>query len=273
MLIDGKALAADIINELSISVTNIKKRGILPKIAIVTLGDEETWKAYVDQKIKLSKILEVDIELVNLKNVTQSELISKLDELNKDTTIYGIIVQRPFPSNIDNEIIINAIEAHKDIDGFALDSDYEVPVWLAVKRILKEVYTQSHVEINFIEWLKSKNIVIVGKGITAGKPIEMALLKLSIKPIIVRSGTQNVQEILKNADIIISAVGKTIIDSAMVKKGVVLVGVGLHRGADGKLHGDYENVSHVAAFYTPSPGGVGPLNLAYLFKNLLSKIQ
>jgi methylenetetrahydrofolate dehydrogenase (NADP+)/methenyltetrahydrofolate cyclohydrolase len=272
MLINGKEIAEEIISQMQEQVDAAKARGITPRIAIITLGLEEAWKAYVGQKIKLAKRLGVAAELINLQDASQEELLSRLKDLNNDPSIHGIIAQRPFPPHIDNEIIVNAISREKDIDGFREDSLFEVPVWLAVKKLLEEIHNKEQSSPDFISWLQKKNIVIVGKGITAGQPIEKALIKLGIIPTVVRRDTPDPEHILKEADIIISAVGKTIIKPSDLKQGVILIGVGLHRNEEGKLKGDYEDVEEVASFYTPSPGGVGPVNLAYLFKNLLSNL-
>lgn len=272
MRIDGKELAEEVILEMQREVDAAKKAGITPKIAIITLGSEEAWKAYVGQKLKLATRLGIEAELINLQDASQDELLAKLDELNNDPLVHGIIAQRPFPKHIDNETIINAVVKTKDIDGFREDSQFEVPVWLAVRKVLEYVHGQVDPGGDFLSWLRQKKVVVVGQGITAGKPSKKALEELGVIPQIIQRETQNPEKILKTADIVIAAVGKTVIKASDLKQGVVLVGVGLHRGEDGKLKGDYENIEDIASFYTPSPGGIGPINLAFLFKNLLSNI-
>lgn len=273
MRIDGKQLAEEVILEMQQEVDAAKKAGITPKIAIITLGSEEAWKAYVGQKLKLANRLGIDAELINLQDASQDELLAKLDELNNDPLVHGIIAQRPFPKHIDNEKIINAVVKSKDIDGFREDSQFEVPVWLAVKKVLEYVHGQVGPKEDFLSWLRQQNVVVVGQGITAGKPTKKALEELGVTPQIIQRETKSPEKILKTADIVIAAVGKTVIKASDLKQGVVLVGVGLHRGEDGKLKGDYENIEDVASFYTPSPGGIGPINLAFLFKNLLSNVS
>lgn len=280
MKIDGKALAAEIINDLEREIKRLKQTGTTPRIAIVTLGPEASWEAYVKQKIKLAETLDIQTQLINLEDANQEELLKLIHELNNDPKVHGIIVQRPFPEHIDNEIIVNAVSPEKDIDGFRNDSKFEVPVWLAVRRILEEVDSQTNrgstpAVLQGVEpplsWLQNKTIAVVGKGITAGTPTISGLKKLGSNPIVVSRSTENPSEELQKADIIISAVGKTVIKPEDLKRGVVLIGIGLHRGEDGKLHGDFrENeIEDIASFYTPSPGGVGPINLAFLFSNLI----
>ena len=137
--------------------------------------------------------------------------------------------------------------------------------------ILQFVHKETSPESDLFDWLKSKKIVIIGKGATAGKPTEESLKKYGLNPIVIDRKTKKVPEILKSADVIVGAVGKKVIQPENLKSGVVLIGIGLHRGEDGKLHGDYDDdeVNQIASFYTPSPGGVGPINLAYLFQNLV----
>jgi methylenetetrahydrofolate dehydrogenase (NADP+) / methenyltetrahydrofolate cyclohydrolase len=271
MRIDGKVVAAEIIQNLESQVSELKKKNITPKIAIVTLGSGAAWQTYVNQKIKLAKNLGIDAELINLSDPTEATLLETLNRLNADNSVHGVIIQRPFPANIHNDVMINAVAAEKDIDGFRADSPYEVPAWLVVWHIIQFVHKETSPQTDLFDWLKLRKIVIIGKGATAGKPTADSLKRFGLNPIVIDSSTKNVSSILKSADIIVGAVGKKVIQPENLKKGVVLIGIGLHRGEDGKLHGDYddEEIDQIASFYTPSPGGVGPINLAYLFQNLI----
>lgn len=267
MKIDGTRIAKKLTDELKTQVVKLNSENIFPKLAIVTLGQEDAWSTYVRQKIKLGGKLGVNTELINLTRTTDYELVNLVELLDKNLAIHGIIVQRPMPEEIDNERIISAISPKKDIDGFRKDSNYEVPVWLAVKRALEEVKGRN----DFLEWIKTQDVVVLGKGETAGAPIAEGLKKLGADVKVIDSKTENREFLIKNADIIISAVGKRIIQSKDLKSGVVLVGIGLFRDENGKLQGDYDEaeIKNVASFYTPTPGGIGPINLAYLFKNLI----
>ncbi len=272
MKINGKLLADQMQISLLQRAQDLKNHSITPKIAIITLGDEESWSTYVGAKLRLAEKLGINAELINLKDSDEKTLLATIDELNNDTSCNGLIVQRPFPQKYDREKIIYAIKKEKDIDGFRSDSPFAVPVWLAVEEII------THIE-KLLDATEIHNspirqaISVIGKGETAGKPIINGLKKIGLFPKIIDSSTKDRKEILKKSKIIISAVGKeNVVDPEFITQGVILIGVGIHRNADGKLAGDYDEakIEHVASFYTPTPGGIGPLNLAYLFQNLLS---
>lgn len=270
MRIDGKKIQQELLVDLKKEIQDLKKSGKNIGIAIVTLGDEEAWKAYVGQKLKLAKELQIEAKLVNLRPKTTEEVIQTIKRLNSDKTISGLIVQRPFPSHIDTERIIQSISKDKDIDGFQENSLYEVPVWLAVARLIKEAFGLID-EAKFNFWLSNQSIVVVGKGETAGKPAIEGLKKLGIEGNVIDSKTKNPDAIFERADIIIAATGKQdLIPLKKLKKGSILIGIGLHR-TDGHLEGDFDEneAEKLGLIYTPSPGGVGPLNLYYLFKNLV----
>ncbi len=265
MKIDGKLLAKKVLEDIR---TDLKS---LPQItlAIVTLGPEDAWEHYVKQKLKLAKELGIKTDLINIKEPTEDKLISIIQQLNNNNNITGIIVQRPLTKHITGAKITYSVKPKKDIDGFIKNSFFLPPVWLAVKDILSEVAKIKNSKLE--SWLKNKNITVLGKGETAGQPIIDGLRELGIEPKIIDSHTQNSEGILKSSDIIISAVGKSeAFAAADLKNGVTIIGIGLHR-EDGKLKPDFDEqeVSRVAKYYSPTPGGVGPLNLAYLFKNLI----
>ena len=279
MKIDGKALASKIIADIKTDIANLSKKGITPKVAIVTLGPEAAWESYVRQKIKLAEKLGIKTQLINIKNPTEDSLMQIVDKLNNDALIHGIIIQRPLTSHIKKDKVIYAVSPKKDIDGFIKNAYLQPPVWLSIKDILETIYNLQFTiykeknSAKFIEWLKEKNIAVLGKGETAGMPIIEGLIKLGVQPLIIDSKTKNKKEILKDADIIISAVGKSQVFNATDLKPNVLaiIGIGLHR-EKGKLRPDFreDEISKVARYYTPTPGGIGPLNLAYLFKNLIT---
>lgn len=193
------------------------------------------------------------------------------------------------PDHIDVEKLVQTTDPKKDIDGFHPDSPFILPLPLAVGKILEEVYIQSQEgqktnniiakSINnsdFVTWLKNKKIVLIGKGPTGGGPIITYLKKLDITPNIIDSKTTSPDKLLKGADIVISAVGtKNTIHKDNLKKGVTLISVGINRDENKKLHGDYdeETIKNIASFYTPTPGGVGPVNVAMLMVNLLTAAE
>lgn len=269
MKIDGKALAEKILEEIRSKLKN------LPQItlAIVTLGPEDSWEHYVAQKIKLAKELGIETRLINIKEPTEEKLITTIEQLNNDKSITGIIVQRPLTRHIAGEKITYAVTPKKDIDGFIKDSYFKPPVWLAVKDILSEIVNLENKNLD--DFLKNRTITVLGKGETAGGPVIDGLKEMGIEPNIVDSKTKNREQIIRDSDIIISAVGKSdIFKMRELKQGVIVIGIGLHR-VDGKLKPDFneEEVSKIAKYYSPTPGGVGPLNLAYLFKNLATAVK
>lgn len=278
MVIDGKGIAQGILDSLKARVTELREGGITPHLAVVLVGDDESSKAYVRQKeLKIQEIGGA-ITIHRFKsNFSEGELLDLVDELNDDPIIHGIIIQRPLPPQIDKNKVTNATNRNKDVDGFCDNTPFDAPVALAVWRILKEVYKQGgNLDITFEEWLKSKRIAIMGKGQTAGMPIITFFKKKYLPLTIIDSKTENRAEMLKSADILISAVGKEhVVTSDMIKDGVILVGVGMGRGMDGKIHGDYvaEDISSKASFYTPVPGGVGPVNVAMLLSNLIKSSE
>lgn len=274
MEINGGDLQKQLLANLKSKILNLKSKGIIPCIAIVTLGDEATWKAYVGQKIKLAKILNITARLINLRPNNTSDVLEAVIKLDQNPNVHGLIVQRPFPTWIDTERVIQSISKEKDIDGFRKDSLFEVPVWLAVKYFLTHTSQLLNVP-DFQKWLSHQAILIVGKGETAGKPVIEALKKLKIEPTVLDTSTKNPERLFTKADIIILATGKHIeIPFEKLKKNCILIGIGLRR-ENGKLVGDFdqnEAKNHVL-YYTPSPGGVGPLNLYFLFENLITAAQ
>lgn len=269
MKIDGKKIAEQIRNDLIFKIQDLRSKNIVPKIAIITLGPEDSWETYVRQKIKVAGELGIKAVLINLKDSDEEELIRTVRKIDSDPHYHGIIIQRPIPSNLNRERVVNSISPEKDVDGFRPDSKFEIPVWLAVRRLLEESLNLKLKTEN--KKLNELKFVVIGKGETAGSPIIRGLKKMGIEPKVIDTRTVNPDEILKSADIIISCVGKqNVIHPEQIKKGAILIGVGTH-GEDLKLRGDYsvKDIESIAGAYTPTPGGVGPVNLSYLFSNLV----
>jgi methylenetetrahydrofolate dehydrogenase (NADP+) / methenyltetrahydrofolate cyclohydrolase len=312
MKIDGKAIAAAMYESLRKRVGELQKKNIIPHLVVILIEEDPASVAYVRQKQKQGEAIGAKVTVLHYdRNITNEELEEKIKELNADPTVHAMLLQRPVPAHIDVGKLELLVDPQKDIDGFHPDSPYTLPLPLAVVRILEEVHYSSsegakatesrsknnvipdsdwgsmdsrppiRVESmfrgnnkskNFLSWLQSQHIVVIGKGPTGGGPVIAYLKKLGITPEIVDSKTQNPEKIIKQADIVISSVGKEeVVKPEMLKKGVILISVGLFRGSDGKLHGDYdeEKIQDVASFYTPTPGGVGPVNVAMLIENLL----
>ncbi|MCX6793924.1 MAG: bifunctional 5,10-methylenetetrahydrofolate dehydrogenase/5,10-methenyltetrahydrofolate cyclohydrolase [Candidatus Gottesmanbacteria bacterium] len=262
MKIDGKALAQAILSDLTKQVAILKKKDITPTLVVILVGDNPESLSYIRQKQIATEKIGGRFIFEQLPKVTlPKELAARIAMYNRDSGVHGLIVQRPLPMHFD--ISINeSISPKKDIDGFVTNSPFDVPIAMAVFTILKQIGITP----------QDKNVVIVGRGETAGKPIAEALAKQQCATSIITSQTPNPNTIMKTADIIISCVGKKgIVTRDALKAGVILMSVGLSRGEDNKLHGDYEeeDVKDIASFYTPTPGGVGPLNIASLMQNLV----
>jgi methylenetetrahydrofolate dehydrogenase (NADP+) / methenyltetrahydrofolate cyclohydrolase len=278
MKIDGRKIAQNILDNLGKQVEELKKKNIIPHLAIILVGDNSASITYVNQKKIKAEQIGAKTTIVRLpNNISEDDLIQTIKQFNQDETIHGIIVQQPLPQNINTEIITQAIDPKKDVDGFNLNSQFEMPITMAVLKILKEVHAYtSRAQLQFIEWLKNKEIVIIGKGETGGKPIIKMFVKMKIPFTLIDSKTENPEKLTKKADIIISAVGKSnTIKPQKIKKGVVLIGIGISRGKSAKLMGDYDQnkIENIASFYTPTPGGIGPINVIMLLKNLIKSAE
>jgi len=292
----GKDIAEKIYQTLAQRVGELKKSNITPHLVVFLIGENPASVAYVKQKQMKGEDIGCKVTILRYdESVTTEELEKKVKELNGDPTVHAILIQRPVPTHIDIDKLELLTDPEKDVDGFHPNSPFTFPIPMAVMKILEEVYSslrdhevakQSHIgdrhvanaprDDSFLDWLKSKNIVITGKGPTGGGPIITYFQKLNINPQIVDSKTNNPDEVFKKADIIIGAVGKeNIIKPENLKQGVILIGVGIFRGSDGKLHGDYnpEEIENIASYYTPTPGGVGPVNVAMLFENVLTAAE
>jgi methylenetetrahydrofolate dehydrogenase (NADP+) / methenyltetrahydrofolate cyclohydrolase len=279
MKIDGRAIAEEIYEDLQKRVGELEQNGVTPHMAVIVATDDPAITSYINQKKKWSDFIGAKMTLFTCPgNVTQETLLAKVMALNNDPEIHGIIIQQPVPAHIEAPLLINAVSPEKDIDGFQEHSKFDVPIVLAVMKILRNIYmkeTERTEETNgeFSNWLRTKKIVVVGKGATAGGPMMAYLKKHNIEPVIIDSKTPNPHEITKSADIIISAVGKPdVLTPDMLKRGVILIGIGMSMNGEGKLKGDYsgEAIETVASFYTPSPGGTGPVNVAMLLDNLVT---
>ncbi len=280
MIIDGRLIAQEILDDLKRRVEELRTNNVRPHLHIITLTTDSASESYVGQKKKKGEEIGAKITVENLDPRTSTEsLLEKIKLLNEDQSVHGIIVQRPFSPQIDEEKIANSINPEKDVDGFHPDSKFDPPISESVLRILEEVYAQTYEveasltsQVDFDEWLKSQKITVIGRGVTAGGPIIKTFEKTGSDLVVVTSKTEDREKILKSSDIIICAVGKTdTVKGSNLKKGVILIGVGMFKGEDGKFHSDYEenDIKDIASFYTPTPRGVGPVNVAMLLSNLI----
>lgn len=270
MILDGKLVSSNIKEELK---EYIKENNLTLGMAVIQVGDNPASNVYIKNKRKVAETLEVKFEHIKFDiDITEDIIIEKIKKLNKDDSINGIIVQLPLPEHLDQDIIINAIDEEKDIDGLTnrsignLFSNNKGLISCTPFGVIKllEYYNID---------LKGKNAVIVGRSNLVGKPLVELLLRKDATVTICHSKTEDLKKFTKKADILIVAAGKKhLITKDMVKKGAVIIDVGINR-VDDKLYGDvdFDNVKKKASYITPVPGGVGPMTIAMLFHNLIKK--
>lgn len=272
-LLNGKEVAEKILIELKIKVASLPKK---PSLGIISIGEDPASRVYIKKKIKAAEEIGIIAKHYALnENIEEKELLNLIEKLNLDSEMDGFIVQLPLPKQICEERIIESVSPEKDVDGFhpfnqgkmfqgIINSDSLLPATpLGIMKLLE--YYQIELE--------GKNVVIVGRSNIVGKPLAALLLYKNATVTMAHSRTQNLAEHTQTADIIIAAVGKpNLITAEMVKQGAIVIDVGINR-VDGKLVGDvdFEKVKDKAAYITPVPGGVGPMTVAMLMHNLISR--
>lgn len=275
MKINGNGIAKKILAKLK---DKLKKLQITPKLAIILVGDNPISQSYVLQKEKKAKELGIKTTIIKLSSsgITKNLLKEKVGKLNNDNHTNGIIIQRPLPSQITSDFATNIIVKEKDVDGLRKDSLFESPMGQAVKEILNSIGVLTLLKRKKINKFVSYKITIIGKGETGGRPVIDFFKKQGIEPVVIDSKTKNPQRLIKRADIVISTVGKSgVIKTKDLKKGVVLIGIGMHKNKEGKFEADYnqKEIEKVASFYTPVPGGVGPITVSMLLKNVVKAVE
>ncbi|KKR50346.1 MAG: Bifunctional protein FolD [Microgenomates group bacterium GW2011_GWC1_41_8] len=271
--VDGKQLAREILETLKPRISVLKKKKIIPTLAVIQVGNDTGSESYIRMKRKAAKKIGAAVIVKHFPNsVFFQEMAEAIHRFNANGDVHGIIIQRPLPPMLQTDAFNTAVDFRKDIDGFRAKSTFRPPIALAIFHILRTVYQLQNVTTH----LKSKHIVILGRGETAGKPIAEMFTDKKIAFLQCHSQTTNMHEFTQEADIIISCVGKQrVVIKDMIKEGAVLIGVGIERDQKGKLHGDYdeEEIQEKASFYTPTPGGIGPINVAYLMSNLVTAAE
>ena len=271
-IISGKELALKLKSEMAAEVATFEWRfGRLPKLVVILVGNDAGSVSYVTGKAKACDEVGIFNETIRYdENVTQSELLQKIAELNADETTDGILVQLPLPKHINEKTIIAAIEQKKDVDGFhplnvaALWNKTECILPCTPKGIIKLLKSQN-IEI------KGKKAVVIGRSTIVGLPVSKLLLDENATVTIAHSRTENLAKVASEADILVVAIGKPkFVTAEMVKEGAVVIDVGVNRDPDtGKLCGDvdFQSVAAKTSFITPVPGGVGPMTICCLIEN------
>lgn len=268
MILDGKKIKTEILDSLQekVSLLNVK-----PKLVVIQVGNDEASNVYIKQKQKMCEYIGYHYEHIHLEdNITTSFLVDKINKLNNDDSVSGILVQMPLPSHIDTSIIQNAVAPFKDVDGLC---DINAGKLFHGKEALYPCTPYGIMELlkRYNISVEGKNVVIIGRSNLVGKPLAAMMLNNNATVEVCHSKTINLSEHTKKADILIAAVGKpNFIVKEMVKDGAVVIDVGISRQND-KLCGDvyFENVKDIASYITPVPGGVGPMTVAMLGVNTL----
>lgn len=271
-IINGKELAAKIRAELKEEVSELSKKEIHPKLAVIMVGSDSASAVYVRNKSKACNEIGIEFEeFLMEEKTTREQLLELIDKLNHRDDIDGILLQSPIPKHLDIKEAFNAIDYKKDVDGFhpinvgklAIGEDSFISCTPAgVIKMLEEYNIP----------IEGKHAVVIGRSNIVGKPLSQCLLNKNATVTVCHSRTKNLEEITKQADILVAAIGKTkFVTENMVKEGAVVIDVGINRTEEGKLVGDvdYEKVEPKASYITPVPGGVGPMTIAMLMTNVV----
>lgn len=269
-VINGKDLAKEIRDELKIEITELKKQNITPHLTVIIVGDDPASHSYVKGKKKASAEVGMSSEIIELpKDITEKELLDKIQVLNNDSSVHGILVQLPLPEQIDEQHVIETINPRKDVDGFH-------PINVG-KMMLGEDTFLPCTPFGIITMLKSRNIeiagkhaVVIGRSNIVGKPVGQLLLNESATVTYCHSKTKDLKKYTTDADILIVAIGKEhVISAEDIKEGAVVIDVGVNRTEAGTLTGDvdFDSAKEKASYITPVPKGVGPMTITMLLQN------
>ena len=275
-VIDGKAIAAQMRNEVAVRVDRLKSRGVVPGLAVVIVGEDPASQVYVRNKALASGAVGMHSEVHAMSaDTSQAQLIAFVRALNANPAVHGILVQLPLPRHLDARAVVAAIAPEKDVDGFhyfnvgALVAGepafYPCTPWGVMKMLEHEGVK--------VEGLQA---VVVGRSNIVGKPMALMLINAGATVTVCHSKTRDLGAVTRQADLLVAAVGRArMIGAAMVKPGAIVIDVGINRLPDGKLAGDvdFAAVSQVASMITPVPGGVGPMTIAMLLANTVKSAE
>ncbi|MEY4318881.1 MAG: Bifunctional protein FolD protein [Pseudomonadota bacterium] len=275
-LIDGNALSQQLRAQVAADTQALKAQGLTPGLAVVLVGDNPASQVYVRNKVKACHDAGLHSVLEKYEaTMTEAELLARVEALNNDVSIHGILVQLPLPAHIDAQKVIEAISPAKDVDGFHIASAGALMTGMpgfwpctpyGCMKMLESIGYK----------LKGKHAVVIGRSNIVGKPMALMLLQQNATVTICHSATQDLKAQTLQADVIVAAVGKrNVLTADMVKPGAVVLDVGMNRNDEGKLCGDvdFEGVKQVASYITPVPGGVGPMTITMLLVNTLESAQ
>lgn len=277
-IISGKEISLAVKERVAAQVSEMKKDGIEPCLAVILVGDDPASRVYVNNKKKACEFCGIrSLEYLLPADATQEELNSLVEKLNNDNSVNGILCQLPLPKHLNEKEVLNLIKPEKDVDAFHPEN---------VGHIMIGDYSfLPCTPAGIMEMLKYENIsldgkhcVIIGRSNIVGKPMAMLMLKENATVTVCHSHTKNLKELVSQADVVVAAVGRAgFVTADMIKEGAIIIDVGINRGEDGKLCGDvdFEASKEKASYITPVPGGVGPMTIATLMQNTITaaKIQ
>lgn len=285
MEINGKNIANKILEQLR---DEVKKQGLTPKLVVFSINPSESDQIYIKLKREAAALIGAGFEVVYFRKTPRFEDFANILRTKADSAeTSGLIIQRPLPSQLSTETVFNYVPTIKEIEGHKAKSPFLPPLGLGVLTMIKYIFDPASkenpdnlsVDIKkdmsfFKNVLRRKKIVLMGRGETGGKPIGKILSALRINYINTHSKTSAESEFYADADIIITATGKKVVTPEMIKPGVILLNVGFRREA-GLSKGDYDmdEIKDIASFYTPTPNGIGPLEIAYLMSNLVESAK
>jgi len=275
-LIDGNALSKQLRADVARRAAALRARGITPGLAVVLVGENPASQVYVRNKVKACEDSGLHSVLEKYPaTLSEADLLARVDALNKDPAIHGILVQLPLPAHIDAHKVIEAISPAKDVDGFHVASAGALMVgqpgfWPCTPYGCMKMLESIHYD------LKGKHAVVIGRSNIVGKPMALMLLQKNATVTICHSATKDLKAMTLQADVVVAAVGKrNVLTADMVKPGAVVLDVGMNRNDEGKLCGDvdFDGVKEVAGYITPVPGGVGPMTITMLLVNTLEAAE
>ena len=271
-LIDGKAIAAEITEEMRLRAQALRDKGIVPCLAVILAGNDPASEIYVRNKRRACKRAGIESRMIRLdQNVSREEILREIHALNQDPAVHAVLVQLPLPGHLDETEILSAVLPEKDADGFhPLNAGRlltgEKGVLPCTPAGCMELLRRTGVSLSGAE------AVVIGRSNIVGKPMSLLLLRENCTVTLCHSRTKNLAEHVRRADVVICAVGRPgLVTGEMIKPGATVIDVGINRLADGRVVGDadFESVSAVAGAITPVPGGVGPMTIAMLMKNAI----
>lgn len=275
-LIDGNALSRQLRADVATRVQALKARGVTPGLAVILVGDNPASQVYVRNKVKACEDTGMHSVLETWPaTMGEAELLARVDAMNNDPTIHGILVQLPLPAHIDAQKVIEAISPAKDVDGFHVASAGALMTglpgfWPCTPHGCMKMLEHIGYE------LRGKHAVVIGRSNIVGKPMALMLLQANATVTVCHSGTKDLGAFTRQADVVVAAVGKrNVLTADMVKPGAVVIDVGMNRNEAGKLCGDvdFDGVKAVAGWITPVPGGVGPMTITMLMVNTLDSAE